>query len=195
MRAVLAGLCLAAAFVLGVANAAQPPRVEVRTNMGAFVIELYPDYAPQTVANFLAYVNEGFYDNTLFHRLVRNFLLQGGAYSRDMTPKRATHPPVRNEGNHRISNERYTVAMARDADADSATSQFFVNLADNYTLDFEAPTPTGWGYCVFGRVTQGREAIDAMAAVEIMTGGDFIGDTPMKEIVLQTARVLPPADN
>jgi cyclophilin family peptidyl-prolyl cis-trans isomerase len=191
MRAVLAGLSLWLAAALCPIAAAERPQVEMQTNPGSFVIELYPDYAPKTVANFLQYLNDGFYDNTLFHRLVQELLIQGGGYTHGMVPKK-TRPPVENEANHGISNSRYSVAMARDADPNSGTSQFFINLADNHPLDFESPTPGGWGYTVFGRVIKGTEVIDAMAAIPVLAGGDFMGDRPSRESVLKKARVLAP---
>jgi cyclophilin family peptidyl-prolyl cis-trans isomerase len=188
---ILAGLCL---WLLAPPGplAAEFPRVEMQTNLGSFVIELYPDAAPKTVANFLQYLNDGFYDNTLFHRLVKDLLLQGGGYTHGMVPKR-TRPPVENEASHGIGNSHYSVAMARDADPNSGTSQFFVNLADNHALDFDSPTPGGWGYTVFGRVVKGTEVIDAMAAIPVLAGGDFMGDRPAREIVLERARLLAPA--
>jgi cyclophilin family peptidyl-prolyl cis-trans isomerase len=191
MRTVLAGLCLWLFAAQCPTAAAELPQVEIQTNQGSFVIELYPEYAPKTVANFLQYVNDGFYDCTLFHRLVKDLLIQGGGYAHGMVPKK-TRPPVENEANQGIGNSRYTVAMARDADPNSGTSQFFVNLADNHALDFESPTPDGWGYTVFGRVIKGTEVIDAMAVIPVLPGGDFMGDMPSREIVLEQARVLAP---
>ena len=193
MRATLAGLFLLLAAGMCPMAAAERPLVQVETNLGSFVIELYPDYAPKTVANFLQYVNDGFYDDTLFHRIVREFVLQGGGYGVGMKAK-ATRAPIENESNHRISNDRFTVAMARDADPDSATSQFFINLADNYTLNFENAPPGQSGYCVFGRIIKGAEVAEAMAATPIQSGGDFIGDTPVNDLVLQRARLLAPKD-
>jgi cyclophilin family peptidyl-prolyl cis-trans isomerase len=193
MRSVVAGLCLWLAAALCPA-AAERPRVEMQTNLGSFVIELYPDYAPKTVANFLQYVNDGFYDDTLFHRLLKGYLIQGGGYGRDMAPKR-TRPPIENEANHGIGNDHYTVAMARDADPNSATSQFFINLDDNYSLNFERPTPEGSGYTVFGRVVRGTELIDTLGAIPVQAGGDFIGDVPSRQIVLEKARLLAPDTN
>jgi len=194
MRAALAGLCLLLATAMFQAAAAERPLVQIETNLGSFVIELYADYAPKTVANFLQYVNDGFYDDTLFHRMVRGFVLQGGGYDRGMKAK-ATRGPIENESNHRISNDRFTVAMARNADPNSATSQFFINLADNYTLNFENAAPENSGYCVFGRIVRGTEVVEAMAATPIQSGGDFIGDVPANDLVLQRARRLAPNGN
>jgi cyclophilin family peptidyl-prolyl cis-trans isomerase len=118
-------------------------------------------------------------------------LIQGGGYTHGMVPKK-THPPIENEAYHGISNSRYTVALARDADPNSGTSQFFVNLADNRPLDFESPIPGGWRYTVFGRVIEGTEVIDVMALIPVLTGGDFMGDMPSTEILLEKARVLAP---
>jgi len=194
MRAALAGLCLLLATAMFQAAAAERPLVQIETNLGSFVIELYADYAPKTVANFLQYVNDGFYDGTLFHRMVRGFVLQGGGYDTGMKAK-PTRGPIENESNHRISNDRFTVAMARNADPNSATSQFFINLADNYTLNFENAAPENSGYCVFGRIIRGTEVVEAMAATPIQSGGDFIGDVPANDLVLQRARLLAPNGN
>lgn len=191
MRAPLAGLLLLLAAATCAAAADERPLVQIETNLGSFVIELYPEYAPKTVANFLQYVDAGFYDNTLFHRMVRDFILQGGEYAVGMKVK-PTRAPIENESNHRISNDRFTVAMARDADPNSATSQFFINLADNYTLNFENAPPGNSGYCVFGRIVKGTEVVEAMAATPIQSGGDFIGDAPASDLVLQHALLLAP---
>jgi cyclophilin family peptidyl-prolyl cis-trans isomerase len=194
MRTALAGLFLLLAVPGWEVAAAERPLVQIETKLGIFVIELYPEYAPKTVANFLQYVNDGFYDDTLFHRIVSGFVLQGGGYGVGMKAK-ATRAPIENESNHRISNDRFTVAMARDADPNSATSQFFINLADNYTLNFENAPPGYSGYCVFGRIVKGTEVVEAMAATPIQSGGDFIGDKPVNDLVLQRARLLAPDGN
>lgn len=171
--------------------AAQQPLVEMQTSRGRFVVELYPERAPQTVANFLQYVDDGFYNGTLFHRLLKGLLIQGGGYQPGMVEKRA-RPPIANEARHCVPNDRGTIAMARNVDADSVTSQFFINLADNHGLDFDGTaSAAGAGYCAFGRVVRGMNAVRAMAAVEVVSGGDFMGDVPEKEIIIESARVLP----
>ena len=168
---------------------ADNPRVQMRTNFGSFVVELYPDKAPDTVRNFLLYLREGFYDGTLFHRLLPGNLLQAGGYGLDMSPKEVG-APIENEGKNGLKNLAGTVAMAHGGDPHSATTQFIINLADNPQFDYsESPAPD-WGNCVFGRVVEGMDTIRRMAAVPILSGGDFIGDVPSRPIVLEEARLL-----
>jgi len=131
------------------------PYVLLETNLGDILLELYPEKAPATVANFLQYVDDGHYDNTLFHRVVRNFVSQAGGYDRDMVRK-ATRAPVKNEADNGLRNEKNTVAMARAQEKDSAAAEFFINAADNADLDHEDDTDEGFGYCVFGRVVDGE---------------------------------------
>lgn len=168
---------------------ADNPRVQMRTNFGSFVIELYPEKAPETVRNFLLYVREGFYDGTIFHRLLPGTLLEGGGYGTDMSPKEVG-TSIENEGNNGLKNLRGTVAMGHDSDANSATTQFIINLADNPQFDYTASPTPDWGNCVFGRVVEGMDTIVRMGGVPILSGGDFIGDVPSKPIVLEEARLL-----
>jgi len=142
------------------------PQVEFKTSQGDFVIELFPDKAPKTVANFLQYVKDGFYDGTVFHRVIPGYLVQGGLYTRDLRPKR-TLPPIPDEANNGLSNLRGTIAAARGPDPDSATAQFFVNLVDNDFLDHAGPS--NYGYAVFGKVTSGMDVIDKIAKVATAT--------------------------
>ena len=144
--------------------AAQAPRVRLQTNMGVIVIELDSAKAPKTVDNFLRYVREGHYDGTLFHRVIPGFMIQGGGYDSDFKQK-PVHEPIRNEADNGLRNDRGTVAMARTSDPDSATAQFFINVADNDFLNFTAPTVRGWGYTVFGKVVEGMDVVDKIAAV------------------------------
>lgn len=178
-----------AAIVIACPAAADNPRVQMRTNFGSFVIELYPDKAPETVRNFLLYVREGFYDGTIFHRLLPGILLEGGSYGPDMSPKEVG-TPIENEGNNGLRNLQGTVAMGHDSDANSATTQFIINLADNPQFDYTASPAQDWGNCVFGRVVEGMDTVSRMAGVPILSGGDFIGDVPSKPIVLEEARLI-----
>ncbi|GIX22043.1 MAG: peptidyl-prolyl cis-trans isomerase B [Gammaproteobacteria bacterium] len=176
------------AALLSAAAAVAGPRVALDTTLGRIVIELYPDRAPETVRNFLGYVDEGFYDGTLFHRVIDGFMIQGGGFDREFNRK-PTRPPVRNEADNGLSNARGTVAMARTADPHSATSQFFINTVDNRRLDFRAPTARGWGYCVFGRVVEGMEVVDAIGKVP--TGSrDGHADVPLDPVVIERATRL-----
>ena len=151
-------------LVLGLTGTvlADKPKVRLETSQGAIDLELYPEKAPETVKNFLAYVDEGFYDGTLFHRVIDGFMVQGGGFSSDMEQK-PTHDPIQNEANNGLENERGTVAMARTNDPNSATSQFFINVVDNEFLNFKSEDRRGWGYCVFGRVTDGMAVVDKIA--------------------------------
>jgi len=139
------------------------PTVEVSTNHGNFVIELDPAKAPKSVANFLAYVDDKHYDNTVFHRIIPTFMIQGGGFDPELE-KKPTKEPVDNEADNGLKNTRGTVAMARTSDPHSATSQWFVNVVDNAFLDHQAKSGTGWGYAVFGRVVSGMEAVDKINA-------------------------------
>ena len=177
-----------AAITTGQAAAPDNPRVQMRTNLGSFVVELYPDKAPDTVRNFLLYVREGFYDGTIFHRLLPDMLVQGGGYGPDMTPKEVGLN-IQNESDNGLKNLRGTIAMAHGADPHSATTQFIINLADNPQFDYSGSPAPDWGNCMFGRVVEGMDTIRRMAAVPILSGDDFIGDVPSKPIVLEEARL------
>jgi len=157
--------------------------VRFQTTHGDFTVELYEAEAPETVRNFLRYVDEGFFDGTIFHRVIPGFVIQGGGLTSDMRPKR-THPPVRNEAHNGLRNERGTLSMARTSDINSATSQFFVNLADNDFLDHR---PGEYGYAVFGRVTEGMDVIDRIAAVPTGRRKGY-DDVPLEDVVIVSAR-------
>lgn len=161
----LLALVVVCTAVQGAEKSALHPRVELKTSMGVIVLELYPDRAPQTTANFLAYVDAGFYDGTIFHRVIPGFMIQGGGFTAEMK-QQPTRPPVPNEADNRIKNERGTVAMARTPDPHSATAQFFINTVDNDFLNFRGKDPRGWGYAVFGRVVRGMETVDAISGVK-----------------------------
>jgi peptidyl-prolyl cis-trans isomerase B (cyclophilin B) len=176
---------LAAALADPAGSKAAPPRVTLTTNKGEIVVELYPDKAPATVKSFLAYVNEKFYDGTIFHRVIPGFMIQGGGFTADMSQK-ATHAPVKNEADNGLSNVRGSIAMARTSDPHSASSQFFVNLKDNTFLD-RAQSQDGWGYTVFGKVVSGMDAVDAIAGVP--TGKKAgMGDVPTQTVAITSAR-------
>jgi peptidyl-prolyl cis-trans isomerase B (cyclophilin B) len=162
--------------------------VQVTTNFGDLVIELFIDKAPNTVANFLTYVREGFYAGTLIHRVISNFVIQGGGFTHGMIPK-PTYPPIHNEARNGLRNERATVALARARDPHSATSQFFVNLADNDFLNHTSSTPDGWGYCVFGRLTDGLHVVESISGVP--TGSRYgFANVPLSDVTIERAKVL-----
>ncbi len=162
--------------------------VKIQTNKGAFVLELDAAKAPETVANFLQYVKDGAYDNTVFHRVINGFMVQGGGFEPGMKQK-PTRAPVKNEADNGLKNDKYTVAMARTNDPHSATAQFFVNVADNDFLNFRSPTPQGWGYCVFGKVVEGTEVIDAIKAVKTGNKG-FHQDVPVEDVIIEKAEII-----
>lgn len=151
-------------MALGKDAAAANPMVKVETSEGSFVVELYPEKARQSVLNFLFYVKSGYYNNTIFHRVIPGFVIQGGGFDKDMVQKETSRKAVENEANNGLSNEPYTLAMARTQDPHSATSQFYVNLGHNKALDFKSPTPQGYGYAVFGKVVKGMDVVDQIAA-------------------------------
>jgi peptidyl-prolyl cis-trans isomerase B (cyclophilin B) len=164
------------------------PQVKLQTSQGDMLIQLDAEKAPKTVENFLTYVKEGFYDGTIFHRVINNFMVQGGGFDADMKQKQ-THAPVENEANNGLKNNRYTLAMARTSDPHSATAQFFINVADNDFLNFTSPTPNGWGYTVFGTVVEGTEIVDKMKAVKTGNKG-FHQDVPVEAITIEKATVV-----
>lgn len=167
------------------------PRVRLVTSLGDIVLELNQAAAPKTVENFLSYVKEGFYNGTIFHRVIDGFMIQGGGYTQDYQRK-ATHPPIENEANNGLKNERGTIAMARTNDPNSATSQFFINVVDNDFLNYRSSTPNGWGYCVFGKVVEGMDVVDAIRRTPTGSGGPFPKDVPQKPIIIQTASLEKP---
>jgi peptidyl-prolyl cis-trans isomerase B (cyclophilin B) len=162
--------------------------VKLHTSHGEFVIELDAEKAPATVENFLQYVTNGHYDGTIFHRVIQTFMIQGGGFTPDMRQK-ATKPPVQNEATNGLKNKHYTVAMARTSDPHSATSQFFVNTSDNDFLDHTAPSGSAWGYTVFGKVIEGTETIDAIAAVRTGHSGGH-DDVPRETVTITKAEVI-----
>jgi len=173
------------------ATAATPlPQVVLRTSQGDITLELYPDKAPKSVANFLQYVRDGFYDGTLLHRAIPGYLVQGGLYTRDLQPKR-TRSAVASEADNGLSNLRGTVAVARGADPNSGTAQFFFNLVDNRRLDFVGnQSGLTWGYTVFGKVTKGMDVVDKIAALPTRALGPFAGDVPNPLVLVESAHVI-----
>lgn len=159
------------------------PTVTVTTNLGDIVIELNSEKAPVTTENFLTYVADGFFDNLVFHRVIPGFMIQGGGMSEDMSQKKG-RDTIKNEANNGLKNARGSIAMARTSDPHSASSQFFINLADNAFLDFKSETPQGWGYAVFGQVTQGMEVVDAIAKQKTGTRAGH-QDVPVEAIVIE----------
>jgi len=162
--------------------------VRIRTSLGDIVVELASQQAPQTVANFLEYVDAGFYDGTIFHRVIDGFMIQGGGLEPGLRAK-ATRGPIANEADNGLRNETGTIAMARTADPHSASAQFFINVADNGFLDHVAPTPEGWGYCVFGRVLEGMDVVTEIKGVP--TGNQRgMQDVPIDDVLITGAQRL-----
>ena len=171
-------------------SAAAHPQVEIKTSLGDIVVELFPDKAPKTVANFLQYVKSGFYDGTVFHRTIPGYLIQGGLYTRELRPKR-TLPAIPDEANNGLSNLRGTLAAARGPDPSSATSQFFINVVDNPRLDYVGnQSGMTWGYAVFGKVVKGMDVVDKIDNLPTGPQGPFIGDVPRPLVVIDSAKVI-----
>ena len=162
--------------------------VKFHTNYGVFTLALYDEQAPLTVKNFLTYVSNGHYDNTLFHRVIDNFMIQGGGFDSEMEQKK-TLEPIQNEAGNGLKNEIYTIAMARTSDVHSATSQFFINVKNNNFLDFTAPTTQGYGYCVFGKVMEGMDVIDKIKKVKT---GNHAGheNVPLENVIIERAEII-----
>jgi len=181
-------LALAGLLVHPTAPAAdQATQVRVTTNMGEFVIELLPERAPLTVANYVRYVREGYYSGTLIHRVVANFVIQGGGHSASDLKLKPVHDPVNNEAGNGLQNKRGMVGLARGESAHSGNAQFYVNLVDNPDLD---PLPTRWGYAVFGRVVQGMDVVDRIGVTPTGASGPFKSDTPLKPDIIQKVEIL-----
>jgi peptidyl-prolyl cis-trans isomerase B (cyclophilin B) len=162
--------------------------VKLNTNMGVITLKLDADKAPVTVENFLNYVKSGFYDGTIFHRVIEGFMIQGGGMEQGMREK-ATNAPIKNEADNGLSNVRGTIAMARTNDPHSASAQFFINVKDNLFLDHRSPTPEGWGYAVFGKVVDGMDVVDKIRAVQTTNAG-FHQDVPVQDVIIESAEVV-----
>jgi len=185
--ALLVGSAAPAADQTPAQPAQQAQQVRVSTSMGDFVIELLPDRAPLTVANFLRYVKEGYYSGTLIHRVVANFVIQGGGHAASDLKLKPVHDPVNNESGNGLQNKRGTVGLARGEGPHSGNAQFYVNLVDNPDLD---PLPTRWGYAVFGKIVQGMDVIDRIGVTPTGAFGPFKSDAPLKPVVINKVELL-----
>ena len=174
---------IALTFQLQLVHAANP-KVKMETSKGTIIIELYADKAPKSVANFLSYVNAGAYDGTIFHRVIKDFMNQGGGFTPDYN-KVDTKDPVQNEADNGLKNLKYTVAMARTGEPHSATNQFFINTADNAFLDYTGKSMRGWGYTVFGNVIEGQNIADIISRAATGSGGPFSKDVPRTPIIIE----------
>jgi len=163
-------------------------KVILETNLGNITLELDDARAPKTVANFLSYVKEQFYNGTIFHRAINSFMIQGGGFEVGMKQK-AARGPIENEANNGLKNKRYTIAMARTSDPHSASCQFFINTVDNNFLDYTTPTPNGWGYAVFGKVIDGQAVVDAVSAIRTTTKG-FHQNVPVEDCVIHKVVIV-----
>ncbi len=163
-------------------------RVKLVTNKGDIVLELDGQKAPVTTENFLNYVKDGFYTNVVFHRVIPNFMIQGGGFEPGMNQK-DTNAPIKNEADNGLKNDKYTIAMARTQDPHSASAQFFINTNNNDFLNFTAPTTQGWGYAVFGKVVEGTEVVDAIEKVQTGNRG-YHGDVPTEDVVIESAEIV-----
>ena len=161
--------------------------IKLHTNFGVITVELDAEKAPESARNFLAYAEAGHYDNTIFHRVIPGFMVQGGGFEPGMKQKPCT-VPIKNEADNGLKNDAYTLAMARTSDPHSATAQFFINIADNEFLNFKAPNGNGWGYCVFGKVVEGRDVVDKIKGVK--TGSSaFHQDVPKEDVIIERAEI------
>jgi peptidyl-prolyl cis-trans isomerase A (cyclophilin A)/peptidyl-prolyl cis-trans isomerase B (cyclophilin B) len=172
------------------ATLAANPLVEMKTSAGAVRIELYADKAPKTVANFLQYVKDGFYNGLVFHRVIDGFMIQGGGFYPDLREKKGERPPIVNEAGNGLKNDVGTIAMARTRDPNSATAQFFINVANNTPLNFRDPSPGGIGYAVFGLVTQGMDVVMRIARTPTGPGGPFPKDVPQQAVIIESITLI-----
>jgi cyclophilin family peptidyl-prolyl cis-trans isomerase len=187
-RALITALALLASFAAGAAS----PQVEIKTTLGAIVVELDPEKAPLTVENFLQYAKAGHYDGTVFHRVMPGFMIQGGGFTPDLKEK-PSRKPVRNEASNGLQNTVGTIAMARTPDPHSATAQFFINVADNRSLNFRFPTAEGYGYAVFGKVVKGMDVVNRIVKVQTGPGPAPHENVPVKPVVIESIRLVEPA--
>ncbi|HET7775002.1 MAG TPA: peptidylprolyl isomerase [Azospira sp.] len=162
--------------------------IKLHTNFGVIGLELDAEKAPETVKNFISYVESGHYDNTIFHRVINGFMIQGGGFAPGMEQK-DTQAPIKNEADNGLKNDNYTVAMARTNDPHSATAQFFINVKNNDFLNHTSPSASGWGYCVFGKVVEGTEVVDQIKAVKTGRSG-FHQDVPVEDVIIERAEVV-----
>ena len=164
-------------------------KVKLTTNHGDIVLQLNAEKAPETVANFVQYVNEGHYSNTVFHRVISNFMIQGGGFEPGMKEKKDKRPSIKNEANNGLPNKKYTVAMARTMEPHSASAQFFINVGDNDFLNHSAPTVQGWGYAVFGEVIEGQDVVDKIKGVST-TSKSGHQDVPAEDVIIEKAEIV-----
>jgi peptidyl-prolyl cis-trans isomerase B (cyclophilin B) len=162
--------------------------VKLHTNFGTITLELFAEKAPESVKNFLSYVESGHFNNTIFHRVIPGFMIQGGGFEPGMIQK-PTQDPIKNEADNGLKNDMYTVAMARTSDPHSATAQFFINVSNNDFLNFTAPNPRGWGYAVFGKVVEGMDVVDKIKAVKTGNAG-FHQDVPKEDVIIEKAEAV-----
>jgi cyclophilin family peptidyl-prolyl cis-trans isomerase len=189
LLATAASLLLPLVMANGPLQAAAAPTAIIHTSMGDITIELFPDKAPVTVGNFVNYAKSGFYDGTIFHRVISNFMIQGGGFTPDMI-KKPTGEPIANEANNGLSNERGTIAMARTNQPHSATAQFFINVQDNPNLDYTGESSSrAWGYAVFGRVTGGMDVVDRIRSVQTASKPPF-ADVPVEPVVIESVEII-----
>jgi cyclophilin family peptidyl-prolyl cis-trans isomerase len=192
LAALLAVLPLAAVFNAGGVHGADGnPVAVIETSKGTIEVELYPEQAPKTVENFVSYAQSGFYDGTIFHRVISHFMIQGGGFTVDME-KKPTGEPIPNEADNGLSNKRGTIAMARTSHPHSATAQFFINVQDNMNLDYSGQgSSSAWGYTVFGRVTSGMEVVDAIRFVQTERSGRY-SDVPVEPVIIEHVEIREP---
>ena len=183
-------LCCGIAFGAGAARKGGKPMVKLETSLGVIKVELYSDKAPVTVKNFLAYVNDGHYDGLIFHRVIREFMVQGGGFTKEMKERGSKYPPIKNEADNGLSNDRGTLAMARTSVVDSATAQFFINVVNNDSLNHRSKTPQGYGYAVFGKVVEGMDVVDKIRVVPTGKSGMF-QDVPLQPVTITKATAVP----
>ncbi len=187
-RFFLASLCLVLALASGaLVEGAEDPVVVIETSMGDITVRLNPSKAPVSVENFLAYVNDGFYDGTIFHRVIPSFMIQGGGFTADMQ-KKPVREPIKNEAGNGLKNRRGTIVMARTNEIHSATSQFFINVKDNDSLNYKGPSVRDYGYTVFGEVTEGMDVVDKIKKVKTGKKGSY-KDVPVEAVVIKTIRL------
>ena len=189
LKTLIAAFALIVAFAAHAATPAANPQVEVRTNQGSFTLELYPENAPNTVQNFLQYVKDGHYNGTIFHRVIPGFMIQGGGFTQKFEEK-PTRPPIKNEAGNGLRNGVGMLSMARTADPHSATAQFFINVAENSTLDFKAPTAQGYGYTPFGKVVKGMDVVERIVKVPTGPGKPPHQDVPLKAVVIERIQLI-----
>lgn len=188
LAALIVSLCFLAAGGSAYAQSKANSKLLISTSMGNIEIELYPDKAPETVKNFLEYVKAGYYDGLIFHRVIKGFMIQGGGFDGNMKEK-PTNAPIKIESDNGLKNEKGSIAMARTNNPNSATSQFFINVADNPFLDYKAPTIAGYGYAVFGKVIKGMDIVDKIAQVETGRKG-FFDDVPLKTVTIKSIKEI-----